>query len=201
MKQLLLTGFETFLNFSVNPSLVIADELHGEYIGGYYITGKILPVDFHQSGKRLRELISTYEPDTVVSLGLAAGRHCITPERIAINCNDGLADNKGHQPNGEKIVAEGADAYFSTLPNQHMVTALHQTGFPAKISNSAGAYLCNHVMYQAQYFYHQRGEQRPAGFIHLPASHKLAVEKDMPSWSQADLKRAVEVAIDSLTDR
>jgi len=41
------------------------------------------------------------------------------------------------------------------------------------------------------------GKPIPAGFIHIPASHKLVVagRKAMPSWSDSDLLEAVKVAI------
>lgn len=198
MKQLLLTGFEPFLNFSTNPTYDIAKTLDNKEINGYHIHGKILPVDFQTSGEQMMALLEEYDPDAVISLGLAAGRNCVTPERIAINCNDGPVDNKGYQPDGETIFPNGQDGYFSTLPIKHIVSELHKKGLPANISNTAGAYLCNNVMYHILHDFHVQGKTGQAGFIHLPASHKLAMEKAMPSWSDHDLHEAVEVAIHSL---
>src|SRR5699024_850736 len=140
MKQLLLTGFEPFLNYSTNPTNDIAQALDGKDIQGYKIIGKKLSVDFHKSGKQMLDLLGQYNPDAVISLGLAAGRNCVTPERIAINCNDGPPDNHGFQPNGEKIFPKGQDGYFSTLPIKKIVEELHKEELPAKISNTAGAY-------------------------------------------------------------
>jgi pyroglutamyl-peptidase len=199
MKKLLLTGFEPFLEFPINPTTEIANTLNGEVIGDYAIIGEILSVDFHQSGNQLLELIKKHQPDAIVSLGLAGGRNCITPERIAINCNDGPVDNKGHKPNGEKIFAEGPDAYFTKLPIYEMVEKLKETGLPAKISNTAGTYLCNNVMYHGLHYVEQHQLDIPAGFIHIPASHALAVAKPMPSWSQADLLHAIKLALTCLS--
>ncbi|MBC5637929.1 pyroglutamyl-peptidase I [Ornithinibacillus sp. BX22] len=195
MKKLLLTGFEAFLEFPINPTTEIANQLNGELIGDYEIIGEVLSVDFHKSGNQLLELIEKHQPNAVVSLGLAAGRNCITPERIAINCNDGPVDNNGHKPNGEKIFVDGPDGYFSKLPIYQMVAKLEEAGYPAKISNTAGAYLCNNVMYHGLHYLKQKGLEQPSGFIHIPASHNLAVKKNMPSWSQQDLTEAVKVAI------
>ena len=198
MKQLLLTGFEPFLDFSTNPTYQIVNDLDGKEIHGFQIIGNILSVDFKKSGKQMLSILDKYYPDAVISLGLAAGRDCVNLERIAINCNDGPVDNSGFKPDGEVIFPDGQDGYFSTLPIKHIVSELQKEGFPAKISNTAGAYLCNNVMYHALYYFHRHGRMIPSGFIHLPASHKLAIEKNMPSWSEDDLQHAVWVSIRSL---
>ncbi|MFS0674173.1 pyroglutamyl-peptidase I [Ornithinibacillus sp. 179-J 7C1 HS] len=195
MKKLLLTGFEPFLEFPINPTTDIAITLNGEVIGKYEVIGEVLSVDFHKSGKQLLGLIEKHDPDAVVSLGLAGGRNCITPERVAINCNDGPVDNNGHKPNGEKIFEDGPDAYFSKLPIYEIVSRLEEAGYPAKISNTAGAYLCNNVMYHSLHYLNEKELDRPSGFIHIPASHALAVKKNMPSWSQQDLTEAVRLAL------
>ncbi|MFC0015342.1 MULTISPECIES: pyroglutamyl-peptidase I [Allobacillus] len=197
MKTLLLTGFEPFLNFSENPTMNIVKNLHNTEIAGYQVVGKILPVDYKKSGDAIITLIKEVKPDAVVSLGLAGGRNQITPERIAINCNESdQPDNAGNKPKGEQIHTDGPDGIFSTLPIQQMVDRLYEAGFPAKISNSAGTYLCNHVMYRALYYFQQNNERVPTGFIHMPASHQLAIEHGrIPSWSQNDLHEAVEICL------
>lgn len=200
MKKLLLTGFEPFLDNPINPTAKIIEALDGKTIASWTVEGKLLPVDFHQAGKHVLEAIQTHQPDAVISLGLAAGRQMITPERIAINCQDGAKDNAGYIPLGEKIQETGADGYFSTLPIQAMVNKLHANTFPARISNTAGTYVCNHVMYQVLHACKQQEKEIPAGFIHIPASHELALKKTMPSWSQSDLTKAVELIITCLDE-
>ncbi|OLS41149.1 hypothetical protein [Bacillus sp. MRMR6] len=68
-------------------------------------------------------------------------------------------------------------------------------GYPAKISNTAGTYLCNNIMYLNLHEY-----KIPAGFIHIPASHSLAIhsKKEMASWSDEDLLKAVKVIVGTL---
>ncbi|QKE72446.1 pyroglutamyl-peptidase I [Arthrobacter citreus] len=200
MNTLLLTGFEPFLNFSINPTEEIVKELNGQVIGSYQIIGKVLPVDFNTAGNELLNLFDTYNPSAVVSLGLAGGRSKITPERIAINCNDGAADNKGNKFVGAKIDLEGPDGLFSTLPIQKIVDVLNEHHLPAEISNSAGAYLCNNVMYQMLNELQKLRKQIPSGFIHIPASHELAViDRKLPSWSQRDLTEAIKLAIEVIS--
>ncbi|KGX85150.1 pyroglutamyl-peptidase I [Pontibacillus marinus] len=200
MKKLLLTGFEPFLDFTINPTMSIVDELHGKYINGYEIVGKVLKVDYKSSGEEMIEHIRSEKPDAVIALGLAGGRYKITPERIAVNCNDGERDNEGNLPEGERIIEDGPDGLFSTLPIRGIVASLNEAGYPSDISNTAGTYLCNHVMYQALYELKQQSRTVPAGFIHIPASHELAIQhKKVPSWSQHDLTKAIEISIETLS--
>ncbi|MFJ8065003.1 pyroglutamyl-peptidase I [Psychrobacillus sp. NPDC096426] len=196
MKKLLLTGFEPFLSFSVNPTMRIVGELNGLELAGYEIVGRVLPVDFASSGTELLTHIEEIDPDVVISLGLAGGRYKITPERIAINVKDGAADNEGHIPIDESINLEGEPGYFTTLPIRQMVNKLLEEGFPAEISNTAGTYLCNNVMYEALHYAKTTKPDMKAGFIHIPASHELAIQHGkIPSWSHEDLKRSVEICI------
>ncbi|MEC1177363.1 pyroglutamyl-peptidase I [Metasolibacillus meyeri] len=196
MKKLLVTGFEPFLHFTLNPTAEVAAALDGETIGQYQIVSKVLPVEFVAAQKHIRALLIEEKPDAVIALGLAGGRSKITPERIAINVMDGPKDNSGHTPIDEVIAEDGADGYFSTLPIRAMVNRLKEAGYPAAISNTAGAYVCNLVMYT---LLHETKGTIPAGFIHIPASHHLAIEEGkVPSWSQADLNAAIKLCIETL---
>jgi pyroglutamyl-peptidase len=200
MKTLLLTGFEPFLKFTVNPTMKIVEELHGKVIGNYKIHSEVLTVDFQSSGKQLLTHIEELKPDAVISLGLAGGRYKMTPERIAINVKDGEPDNNGNTPVDEQIQAQGEAGYMSTLPVRAMVERLIEEGLPAEVSNTAGTYLCNNVMYEGL---HYAATQRPtmkSGFLHIPASHELAIEHGkIPSWSHEYLKKGVAVCIEVLS--
>lgn len=200
LNTLLLTGFEPFLNFSINPTEEIVKELNNQEVGGLQIIGAVLPVDFSTAGNKLIKLFHTYNPSAVISLGLAGGRFKITPERIAINCNDGAADNKGNKYAGAKIDPEGPDGLFTTLPIQKIVNELNNHKFPAEISDSAGTYLCNNVMYQMLNELKKLNKKIPSGFIHIPASHEMAViDRKLPSWSQTDLTNAIKLAIEVIS--
>lgn len=200
MKTLLVTGFEPFLSFTVNPTMKIVEELNEQQIGDFQIVGKTMSVDFKSSGNQLISLIKEIKPDAVISLGLAGGRSKITPERIAINVKDGEADNEGHAPRDEVIQPEGPAAYLSTLPIRSMVETLNELGYPAAISNTAGTYLCNNVMYEGLHYINENNLNIPSGFIHIPASHELAIQHgNIPSWSHEDLKESITACISALS--
>lgn len=196
--KLLLTGFVPFLNHKTNPTEEVVKSLNGQTINDYNVEGHILPVDFNESEKELLREINEREPDIVIMLGLAVGRSRITPERIAINVKDGREDNSGFAPVDLPIIEDGLDGIFSTLPIRKMVDNLNAEFLPAKISNTAGTYLCNNMMYVAL---NAAGleEKFKAGFIHIPASHELAIDNEsLPSMSIDDLTRAVKICIETL---
>ncbi|MDN4075523.1 pyroglutamyl-peptidase I [Fictibacillus terranigra] len=199
MKTLLLTGFEPFLNHPFNPTEYIAHQLNGNVVGSYQVRGKVLPVEY---GSSAHELITYYEelrPDAVIMLGLAAGRNRLTPERVAINVNDGPSDNSGEERADKPIIDGGPAAFFSTLPVRKFVNILNKRGIPAELSNTAGAYLCNHVMYSMLHHLEKSKHEIPAGFIHVPPSYELAVnDRSISGWPKETLLYAIEIVIDSL---
>jgi pyroglutamyl-peptidase len=170
MTTILLTGFEPFGTASSNPSGEIVKQISGDNI----VTA-ILPVAYAQSTERLLSLIEEHKPDVVICLGQAEGRTAITPERVAINLDDArLADNEGVSRNDVKILEDGPDAYFSTLPVNDIVAAIKAQGIPAAVSLSAGAFLCNHVFYVAQNKF--AGSDVRSGFVHVPLMDSQAAE-------------------------
>jgi len=170
MTTILLTGFEPFGTATSNPSSEIIKQISGDNI----VTA-ILPVAYAQSAERLLSLIEQHKPDVVICLGQAEGRTAITPERVAINLDDArLADNEGVLRNDVRILQDGPDAYFSTLPVNEIVAAIKAQGIPAAVSLSAGAFLCNHVFYVAQNKF--AGSDVRSGFVHVPLMDSQAAE-------------------------
>jgi len=170
MRKVLLTGFEPFGNATSNPSGEIVKQINGDNI----VTA-ILPVAYTQSAEQLLSLIEQHKPDVVICLGQAEGRTAITPERVAINLDDArLADNEGVLRNDVKILQDGPDAYFSTLPVNEFVAAIKAQGIPAAVSLSAGAFLCNHVFYVAQNKFVDSDVR--SGFVHVPLMDSQAAE-------------------------
>jgi pyroglutamyl-peptidase len=168
--RILLTGFEPFGKATLNPSGEIVKQ-----ISGVNIVTAILPVVYAKSAEHLLKLIEEHNPDVVISLGQAEGRKEITPERIAINLDDArLADNEGVLRSEEKIIKDGPDAYFSTLPLKEIVESINGQGVPAAISLSAGTFLCNHVFYVMQNKFAETDVR--SGFVHVPLMDSQAPE-------------------------
>ena len=194
MPKVLLTGFEPFGKASQNPSAEIVKAISG----GNLVTA-ILPVAYAKSANVLRALIEKHNPEVVICLGQAEGRKEITPERVAINLDDArLADNEGVLRTDCKIVNDGPDAYFSTLPVKEIVLAINEIGIPATVSLSAGSFLCNHIFYVTQH--HLVGTSVRSGFIHVPLMDEQASEfPGLPTMPLAQMLKAVQVMLDVAT--
>lgn len=179
--RILLTGFEPFAGAPSNPSWDAVRIVGETWSGAAETVTARLPVEFGGAADALASLVGRHTPDAVVAVGVAEGRAAITPERIAINLADAtIADNAGARPVDEPIDVEGPAAAFSTLPVRAMVEAVTAAGLPASLSLSAGAYVCNHVMYEALV---RIARDVPAvGFIHVPASPEMLLAPSVPTW-------------------
>ncbi len=177
--KILISGFEPFRNFSQNISKDLVQALPDQFGGQITLTKTILPVDNVKGPARIVEAIYQYQPDAVLSFGIAANRKKINLERIAINLKDyRIPDNTGVQISDQPIIPNGPAAYFTTLPIRKMLNSLSASGIPASISLSAGAYLCNQVFYTVMHEINHNYLPIKAGFIHLPASSETDPPKE-----------------------
>ena len=196
MKTVLITGFEPFGGESVNPSWEVVSSLDNAIIGGCRVIARQLPCVFGESLAVLNAAIDALSPSLVLAVGQAGGRTDITVERVAINVDDArIADNQGQQPVDVPIVVDGPAAWFSTLPIKAMVMAMRNAGIPASVSQTAGTFVCNHVMYGLLH----KLRDAPAvkgGFIHIPyLPQQAAQHPGAPSMAAETVRRALEVAI------
>lgn len=188
----LLTGFEPFGGATSNSSWDAAVLLVRGWTGPATLVTASLPVVFGRAADTLEELIERHGPDLVVATGMAGGRTEITPERIAINVDDArIADNAGARPVDEPIVPDGPAAYFSGLPVKEIVQRLQAAGLPASVSDSAGTFVCNHVMYRLMHSVAMQHPYLMAGFVHVPDAAALDPET---------IARGVEIAVLTVLD-
>ncbi|ONN27076.1 pyrrolidone-carboxylate peptidase [Thermosipho affectus] len=197
--KVLITGFEPFNKEKINPSYEALKKLPGE-IEGIKVVKAQVPTVFRKSIEEIERLIIREKPDIVICVGQAGGRSKITIERVAINIDDAnIPDNMGNKPEDEKIFEDGENAYFSNLPIKHMIESIKKCNIPADISNSAGTYVCNHILYGLLYLINKKYPHIKGGFIHVPYAHEQVIEKkNVPSMSIDDIAKALYCAIKSL---
>lgn len=196
--RILITAFEPFQQETVNATME-ALALLPDSICGHTLIKRILPVEFGTAIGRIEALEEELTPDAVICLGQATGRSEITPERVAINVSDArIPDNAGNQPKDAPIRADGPAAYFSTLPVREMIAAMKEAGVPASLSNTAGTFVCNHLMYGLLDHLFRTGRHIPAGFIHIPATPAQAVERPSPSLAPETVAKGLLAAISVL---
>ena len=195
--KIIVTGFDPFGGETINPSIECVKALPA--IEGVELIRLELPTVFKESAIRLNEVINDVKPDAVLSVGQAGGRAGITMERIAINVDDArIPDNISQQPIDEEIQVEGEAAYFSTLPIKRIVKAIREAGISAEVSNSAGTFVCNHIMYQALFAATKADKPFKAGFMHIPFIPEQTTDK--PSLPLEESTKALQIAIETIRD-
>lgn len=196
--KVLITGFDPFGGEKINPALEAVMALP-DTIGDIEVIKLEIPTVFGKSLAVIHEAVVKHQPDIVISVGQAGGRFGITPERVAINIDDArIKDNEGNQPVDVKVVENGAAAYFSNLPIKAMTQAMVNAGLPASVSNSAGTFVCNHVMYGILHMIHTEYPHMRGGFIHVPYIPAQVTNKpNMPSMSQADITKGLALCIEA----
>ena len=199
--KILVTGFDPFGGEKVNPALEAVKSLPSE-IHGAEIHWVEIPTVFYKSAEVLETAIVRFQPDAVLCIGQAGGRASLTPERVAINQDDArIPDNQGNQPIDTPIRLDGQAAYFSTLPIKAMVQAIKEEGLPATVSNTAGTFVCNHLMYQVLYLADKKFPNMRAGFMHIPYMTEQVINKpNTASMNLTDIVRGIEAAIGAIVD-
>ena len=194
-KNLLITGFDPFGGEKINPSWE-AVSLLPDTINHYNIHKLQIPTQFDTASKRILDKASSVHPDVILCIGQAGGRDSITPEVIGINLREAsIPDNAGYQPVNTPVMEGSREAYFSTVPVRTMVNNLRSNHIPARLSYSAGTFVCNDVLYTLLNTYHE--SDTLVGFIHVPYLPEQ-IKKDEPSLSLQEIVKALTVCIQSL---
>lgn len=194
----LVSGFEPFGGYAVNPSAGLAMAVDGRRVGGCEVRGLVLPVQHERARAVLDRALEARVPLAVLHLGLAGGRARLALERVAVNVLDyELPDADGRRILDEACVPDGPAAYFSTLPLAAMLAALTEAGIPAYVSETAGTYLCNQTLYWTLHRVARQGLGTRVGLVHLPLLPAMvaATGTDQPSMDLGLLLRAVDVLL------
>lgn len=200
-KKILVTAFEPFGGRKRNPALEVMAGLRPAAFRGCRLYREKLPVSGKAVGPALRKLLAKIKPDCLVSLGLAAGEAGLRLERFGLNILDyGIKDNRGWLPEGKKIRPDGPAAYFVNTDPVKLAAAARKAGSPAYVSNHAGAYVCNTLIYEAMDAITNGGFGTKFAFMHLPLTTEMVLAEKPgrcagPSLPLAALVKAAEAAI------
>jgi pyroglutamyl-peptidase len=165
----LVTGFEPYGGRELNPATEVMRALDGTSIGATSMVGRRLPVSYELLPRRLDEILDEVQPEIAISLGLWPGEPMIRLERLAANVADfEIPDNEGTLLEDATIAAANAPAHFATLPLRRIEKALLDKGIPARVSSTAGTFLCNATLFTLLSRPAERNPAMRCGFIHLP---------------------------------
>lgn len=164
--KILITGFQPFGGQRVNPAWEAVKKLP-DVLGDKVLWKLEIPVTFGGAFDAVEAKAAEVDPDVILCVGQAGGRDAVTPERIAVNLQDAsIPDNAGNQPVDLPVVADGANAYFTSLPVKAMAAAARALDIPCRLSCTAGTYVCNDVFYRLLHRYRDTGKR--VGFVHVP---------------------------------
>lgn len=196
--KVLVTGFDPFGGESMNPAYE-AVKLMPDVIANHEIIKVEVPTVFGKSIETLDQAIAKNNPDIVVCVGQAGGRVGLTVERVAINEDDArIPDNAKNQPIDTVIFEDGAPAYFSSLPIKKIVEDIKAASIPASVSNTAGTFVCNHLMYGLMYLIQNKYPNVRGGFVHVPYATQQVVDKPTsPSLSLEEIAKGLTVLVET----
>lgn len=212
MGPVLLTGFQPYASRGSNPAFEIMQALDGKTIVGAHIVGRALPVSIASIRSKAQDIVEELHPSVIISVGLWPGEPVVRLERVGLNVADfEIADNEGALWQDRSISHNGPHARSATLPLKKIEQGLLEAGIPARISSSAGTYLCNACLYSFLEVVEQQENQIPCGFIHVPYKPEQVAElivdikqaQQLEQHQRADLAsmelsrsiQAVEIAV------
>ena len=178
MTRLLVTGFGPFPGAPENPTELLVRALAkepAEAFGASALKGVVLRTEYRRSWATLRRLYLSFSPDLVVHFGLNGKTHALHLECVARNTVDpGKPDASGYAPRSARLVKGGPDTLASVFPANAIAAALEKAGFSVALSEDAGGYVCNAILYRSL---HAAPPKRRVGFVHVPPPSALAQEQ------------------------
>ena len=201
MRKLLITGFDPFAHYQINPSWKVVQALP-EQLGDFEITKLLLPNIFGLAGRMLLDKATELRPDVNLLTGMDSGSVHVHVDTVAVNLRDALVeDNLGHKPWNEPVIVGGPVAYMSTLPAHEIVQQLQKEHCPVHLGYTTGGYVCNDIFYLA--CHHFEGSKTQVGFVHVPLLPEMVWDESLAlplEQSLAAVQRII-LTLSSLTSQ
>jgi len=201
-RTILVTGFEPFGGEAVNASWEAARKLDGWRLGEFAAVARLLPCAYDASVKELIRAIETLKPEAILMTGQAARRAVVCVERFARNLDDAAApDNLGHLRKAVAISEGAPERLEAAAPVKAIARAIRVAGIPARVSRSAGGFVCNHLYFGALQYLRDTGRATPAVFVHLPATPgQTPPASSARRLASADAAKALRAAAAAMVD-
>lgn len=177
MKSILITGFDPFAHYSLNPSWEAVKSLP-DVISDYQLHKLRLPNIFGLTPRLLLEEAERVQPDIILMTGMNSGTTNIEINLAALNIQDAfIEDNLGHKPWNKPIIEEAPAAYFATIPVHELVSSLHAQKLPVQLAFASGGFVCNEIFYQALHAYANTAVK--VGFVHVPLMPEMVFDETL----------------------
>ncbi|MDY4920163.1 MAG: hypothetical protein SO119_03710 [Phascolarctobacterium sp.] len=200
MRKLLITGFDPFAHYTINPSWEVVKALP-DVIGEFKLTKLRLPNIYGLAGRMLLERAEELEPDAILLTGMDSGSTHVHLDCVAVNLRDALVeDNLGKHPWNEPIIAAGPAAYFATMPVHALVRILQRQHLPVHLGYATGGYVCNDIFYLALHHYAAQAASivPQIAFLHVPLLPEMVWDESL-ALPLAESVHLVSKAIEELS--
>jgi len=196
--NILLTGFDPFGGETTNPSWEAVRGFNNQQIAGHQIHCLQLPTEFGKASAILTAAVQKSQPELCFCVGQAGGRALISLEKVAINFRHArISDNAGMKPEHQAIDEHLPTAYFANFDFSDALIRLNAAGIPAEMSYSAGAYVCNEVLFTLCQLQTLTPKLRGC-FVHIPFAPEQVLNKPgQPSMSREIVEKALLVLIEA----
>lgn len=178
----LLTGFGPFPGVPENATAklvpAIAERAAREFPHCNFVC-EILPVEWEMGPAKAARLYEDHRPNIVLHFGVSERAEGFVIETVARNRCQIAFDARGALPALELIDAAAGTVLPVSLPCDAIVQHLSEMTLPASLSDDAGGYLCNAVLF-GSLLAAQPGQR--VGFVHVPdgladGTAKLSMEQ------------------------
>lgn len=191
-ENVLITGFGPFPGVPVNASATLARRLvqkARQRLPRHRFIEDILDTEWERAPQRIRDLVRATKPVLALHFGVARDAQGFRIERQAANACRLAEDAAGALPRAVTLAIDGPDLHPVTIDAEAVAAHLSAKNFPVRLSEDAGAYLCNAVLYASLEACARYAPTARAGFIHIP---------DVFSTSRLDEDRALAGALEIL---
>ena len=170
--SILVTGFGPFPSVPVNATVRLVAEIGAaapaRFPNHRFVT-EVLPTEWHAAPRRLSALLTEHVPSAAVHFGVSQSVTGFAVERLGHNACRLALDAAGALPAADVLHIDGPAHRETLLPVAAIVSRLTALRLPVSISEDAGRYLCNSVLYHSL-AQAEAGKVAVAGFVHIPAA-------------------------------
>ncbi len=138
------------------------------------------PVVWGQDIRMVWPLVDRHRPEAILLLGQGGGA-AVRLEALGRNQRWVGRDPARLRP----ILPDAPATFAATAPVGPLVAALRAAGLPARLSDDAGSYLCNHLYFHVLHRLNRHGWRIPTVFVHLPLLPVQAARREPPAESLA----------------
>lgn len=204
----LLTGFDPFGGAAVNPTELLVNAMPALLQSSCHDTAAqpqridlqraVLPTAARAGWDKLKASIDAAlaisdDPVLIVMTGLASGSDRLQIERFALNVRDyAVPDNAGETAQDQVIDLSKPDLIRTMAPLPQLREAVLQQGYPCRISNHAGTFICNELYFKAMAYVRHNPQVAGIVFVHVPTLEQFAATLELYG-SMAIARKALNV--------